>query len=225
MFKKIFRYLRYNSVIKTIWFNYHYLPLSQAIHLPISICRNTKLSRMKGEVVLNGIVKFSMISIGKYGVGTLDMKYERTIWQNNGTVVFDGRASIGSGTKISVNKGGIIRFGNNFCVTGGSSIICSKEISFGNECLLSWDILVMDTDFHNILSKEDSRILNEPKPIHIGDRVWIGCRNTILKGVTISNDVVIAAGSKITKDITTPHSIVGGTDTQKVLKENISWRE
>ena len=55
--------------------------------------------------------------------------------------------------------------------------------------------------------------------------MWIGCRNTILKGVNICNDVVIAAGSKITKNITTPNTIVGGTDSQKVLKENISWRE
>jgi acetyltransferase-like isoleucine patch superfamily enzyme len=175
---------------------------------------------MKGRVVLYN-AKFGMIRIGKYGVGTLDIKYNRTIWQNNGTVIFNGCANIGSGTKISVNNGGIVNFGDKFCVTGASTIICSKQIEFGNECLLSWDILIMDTDFHKIINTE-GKTINESKPIKIGNHVWIGCRNTILKGVNICNDVVIAAGSKISKNIVTPYCIVGG-ENQKILKENVLW--
>ena len=89
---------------------------------------------------------------------------------------------------------------------------------------LSWDILIMDTDFHHIIDAQ-GRVVNNPKPIRIGDRVWIGCRNTILKGVSICNDVVIAAGSKIIKDVTTPYSISGGIDRQRIIKEGITWQE
>lgn len=208
------------NLLKTLYFNFHYLPLDKALVLPILIYKGTKLNKMRGRVVLYN-ARFGMIRIGKYGVGTLDIKYDRTIWQNAGTVIFNGSANIGSGTKISVNNGGTVNFGSKFCITGASTIICSKQIEFGNECLLSWDILIMDTDFHNIINTE-GKTINESKPIRIGEHVWIGCRNTILKGVNICNDVVIAAGSKISKDIVAPYCIVGG-ENQKILKENVKW--
>lgn len=210
--------------IKTIYFTFHYLKFTQAICFPVLIFRNTKLARMDGNIVVDEDIKWGEIRIGQYGVGTLDIKYDRTIWQNSGTVIFQGKAYIGSGTKIGVNNDSTLIFGNDFCVTGGSQIICNKYISFGDNCLLSWDILIMDTDFHNIIN-ESGNIINCPKPINIGNNVWIGCRNTILKGVSICNDVVVAAGSKITKDIKIPNCIVGGVDNLRVLKENIIWRK
>ena len=212
------------SVIKTLYFNFHYLPISQALHIPIIIYKRTKLSKIKGEVLIKSEPKFGLIKIGHYAVGTLDMKYNRTIWQNEGKVIFDGIAHIGSGTKIGISKGAVLSLGEGFCITGGSSIVCNKEITFGKQCLLSWDILIMDTDFHHIIDAQ-GRVVNNPKPIRIGDRVWIGCRNTILKGVSICNDVVIAAGSKIIKDVTTPYSIIGGIDRQRIIKEGITWQE
>lgn len=224
--KTLFKILELGGVnwIKTIYFNLHYLPIKIACRLPILIYRNTKLSQMKGRVLLKGTsTKMGMIRIGKNGVGTLDVKYNRTIWQNNGTVIFGGTAHIGSGTKLSINRDAILTIGHKFCVTGNSSIICSKEVSFGKECLLSWDILIMDTDFHNIYDA-NGEIMNAPKPVRIGNHVWIGCRNLILKGVNVSDNNVIAAGSKITKDITAPNCIVGGNDNQRILKENICWR-
>ncbi len=65
----------------------------------------------------------------------------------NGIINFNGRRNIGHGSKISVGKDGILTFGQNFNITAESSIVCYNNISFGNNCLLSWDILIMDTDF------------------------------------------------------------------------------
>lgn len=220
--KSITRILGGVNWIKTIYFNFHYLSIKDAFKLPIFIFKHTKLSEMQGNVIVNGKMKMGRVKIGQYAVGTLDISYNRTIWQNNGTVVFKGKAHIGSGSKLSITNGGVLVFGNDFCVTGGSQIICSKEIVFGKENLLSWDILIMDTDFHNIINA-DGKIINSPKPIKIGDRVWIGCRTLILKGVNINNDVVVGAGSKITKDIITTNCIVAGTNNN-VIKNNIQWR-
>lgn len=47
------------------------------------------------------------------------------------------------------------------------------------------------------------------KPIVIEDGVWIGINSTILPGVTIGKNAVIAAGSVVTKDVA-PNTIVGG---------------
>ena len=53
----------------------------------------------------------------------------------------------------------------------------------------------------------------------IGDRVWLGAKVTVLKGVTIGNDAVIGAGSVVTKDIP-PHGIAVGVPAQ-VIKSKL----
>ena len=211
------------SWLKTIYFNLHYFSVKQAVKLPVFIFRNTKLSDMKGQVLLNGAIRTGGVSIGKYGVGTLDIRYDRTIWSNCGTVVFNGDANIGSGSRLSVNREGTLTFGNKFCITGNSSVICSNDIKFGDNVLLSWDILVMDTDFHKLLNEKDEHI-NPSKPILLGDRVWVGCRATILKGVTICNDVVVAAGSVVTRSVSAENTVIGGANGQKVIREGIRWQ-
>lgn len=54
------------------------------------------------------------------------------------------------------------------------------------------------------------------KPIHIGDDVWIGGNCTILPGVTIGNNVVVARGAVVTKDI--PDNCVVGGVPASVIK-------
>lgn len=44
-----------------------------------------------------------------------------------------------------------------------------------------------------MISTAGSRILNPSKPINVGNHVWIGCGRVILKGVSISDNVVLAA--------------------------------
>ena len=48
-----------------------------------------------------------------------------------------------------------------------------------------------------------------PAPIHIGKRVWIGANATVIPGVTIGDDAVVAAGAVVNKDVP-PRAIVGG---------------
>jgi len=58
-------------------------------------------------------------------------------------------------------------------------------------------------------------------PIIIGDHVWIGMNVTVLKGVTIGDGAVVAAGSMVTKDVP-PHSLVAGVPA-KVVKTDVEW--
>ncbi len=55
------------------------------------------------------------------------------------------------------------------------------------------------------------------KKVHIGENVWIGACSTILGGITIGNNSIIAAGSVITKDVP-PFTIVAGVPA-KVVKD------
>ena len=55
-----------------------------------------------------------------------------------------------------------------------------------------------------------------PAPIKIGCRVWIGAHATVLPGVTIGDNAVIAAGAVVTKDVPA-NAVVGGVPA-KIIK-------
>ena len=209
--------------IKTIFFNLKYLPLKQSIRLPIYIYRGVRFNRLKGYIQLNAsTVYHGMIKIGKVIMGNADPKYQRAILEIDGTIVFNGKATIGLGTKVSVKEHASLFLGDNIWITGGNTtIICNKNILIDDDCLLSWDILLMDTDYHQILNA-DNTIINKEKPIHIGKHIWIGCRTTILKGVDIANNNVIAADSTIAKCISVEQCIIG-RDTE-ILKTGVKWK-
>ena len=54
-------------------------------------------------------------------------------------------------------------------------------------------------------------------PIRLGKRVWIGAHATILAGVTIGDNSIVAAGAVVTKNVP-PNVIVGGVPA-KIIKE------
>ena len=77
---------------------------------------------------------------------------------------------------------------------------------------------IMDRDYHKFESETEVT-----RPVVIGKRVWIGCNVLILKGVTVGDGAVIAAGSVVTKDVPAA-SLVGGNPA-RILKENVTWGE
>ena len=54
------------------------------------------------------------------------------------------------------------------------------------------------------------------KPIHIGKKVWLGANVTVLQGVTIGDNAIVAAGSVVTKDVPA-NAIVGGVPAKLIM--------
>jgi transferase family hexapeptide repeat protein len=208
----------------TIYFNFKYFPFKQAIRLPVFVSRHVFLLDMKGTVIIDAPFRTRLIKIGYRGVGIFDHKRSRTIWQVSGTVVFKGKASVGHGSKISVGDNAKLIFGEMFVITAETSIIAyEKIIQFGNHCILSWDTLIMDTDFHKIFNEKNQQI-NPSKNVLIGNNVWIGCRCLILKGTIIPDNSIIAAGSLVNNSLDGEHKIFGGHPA-KELARSVGWEE
>lgn len=173
-----------------------------------------------GGVKIDERIRPGMLMLGYRYLDNSDPSYERTIWQVSGIVELRGDLfRIGRGTSICVT--GTCSFGNRFMISGKSSIICNKSVRFGNDVLLSWDVLIMDTDYHDIHDESGARI-NKDKPIEVGDKVWIGCRSLILKGSYIPSNSVIAAGSTISGMLERENCIYSSNG--KILKNNICWK-
>ena len=207
------------SIIKTLYFNLHYFGL-KGLRFPVLVFRNFKLEKLGGNIVLSNY-NFGSIRLGQKMVGIIDDKNEKGIWNisGGGEIIFNGACKIGSASKISCNKEGRIVFGERVNITGRTAIICDHKISIGCDSLISWDCILMDTDFHKIFDGE--KMTNPNKEISIDKHVWIGCRVTILGGTSLPDDSVIAAGSTITKSFAEKNTLIGGHN--EILKRHISW--
>lgn len=211
------------SLPKTIYFNFKYLNWRIAYKLPIFVSKNVKLKSLKGTLKIDTSITTGMIKIGFNDISIFDQHYNRSIWDVCGSVVFKGKCSIGHGSKINVSTNGTLTFGNNFCINAESTIICLKEITFGDNILCSWDNLIMDSDFHPIYDQSKIRI-NHDESIIISDNVWIGCNSIILKGTIIPKNSVIAAGSLVSKQFKNCNTIIAGRPA-KTIKYDITWKK
>ena len=200
--------------LNTIRFNAYYFGVKSIFKPKVFVSRKTKILSMKGKVLIGPNAK--SVKIGYGTVGIFDNRYERTILQNEGTIIFNGNCVIGSGSRI-VNMGELI-FGKKFNISAKSNIICYKKITFGDDVLISWNCNIMDTDFHKICV--DNKINNYDKQIEIGNHVWICSGTTILKGVNISDNIVVGANSLVTKNLMKSNSIYIGND---IIKCDINW--
>ena len=223
--KKVISLLRMVNIWKTIYINFHYFPTKIALFFPIFIYKRVGLNKLNGSIVLDSPIRTGMIRFGLPSLGIQDYKYERTILELSGKLVFMGSAFIGQGSKLCIGEKGVLSLGNGFKITGNSEIICQKEIIFGSNCLLSWDILIMDSDFHFILNQEN-QVVNHPNSIIIGDHVWIGCRSILLKGVKIARNNVISANSTITRSLQEENCIVCGFGKSlEIIRKDINWKD
>ena len=218
------RILKQIALFKTIWFNFRYFPFGTALRFPVVVCRRTKFFKMKGRLRIEAPVKTFMVFIGLKSLSTSD-RLSNTIWDVSGEVVVKGRTVFGQGSKISVGEEASMVLGNNFMTVGDCKLICHKGLVFGSDCIVSWDVLVMDTDFHHIFD-ENGELANAPAPISVGNHVWIGCRSTLLKRISIADNCVVSASSLITRSFTEPDCIIGGQGKNaSVLKRGISWSD
>ena len=155
-----------------------------------------------------------------------------------GRVTF-GKNSVLSCRIVLERNVGTVSIGHDSYI-GGSQIICAHQIEIGNNVLVSWGCTIVDHDSHSLdwrdraedvrkwreglLSgglEKASELKNwdvvEMAPIRIGDKVWLGMNVTVLKGITIGEGAVVAAGSMVTKDVP-PWTLVAGNPA-RIIKE------
>ena len=110
------------------------------------------------------------------------------------------------GKNIILGKGVFINEGCCFQDQGG--------IEIGDDVLIGQQVVIATLN-HDLNPEKRSNMM--PKPVKIGNKVWIGAHATILAGVTIGDNAVVAAGAVVTKDV--PANVVVAGVPAKVIKE------
>lgn len=135
----------------------------------------------------------------------------------NARIIISKNFNIYEGCSIIVTDGAELKLGSGY-INMDSKIRCRKKITIGNDVVISENVHIRDSDTHQILNGNHISTM----PVVIGNHVWIGANETILKGVTIGDGAIIAAGAVVTKNVQA-NSMVGGIPA-KVIKENIEWK-
>jgi len=118
--------------------------------------------------------------------------------------------------EIFAGKDAEVTIGDNVFVNGGAIISASKRISIGDSTLISNYATIGDSDGHGIDGFPTKKL-----PVTIGRHVWICFRASITKGVTVGDNVVVAACSFVNKDVP-PNTLVAGVPA-KVIRSTSGY--
>ncbi|ESU22174.1 hypothetical protein FEDK69T_21520 [Flavobacterium enshiense DK69] len=136
--------------------------------------------------------------------------------EENSVLKVEGKFDIHTGAFIVVNKNAELVLGSGY-TNNDVEVNCFKSIKIGHQVAISKGVIIRDSDNH-VLNGDANKM---SAPIVIGNHVWIGLRAIILKGVTIGDGAVIAAGAVVIKDVPA-NTVVAGVPA-RVIKENCSW--
>lgn len=131
--------------------------------------------------------------------------------------------------------GGQINIGEWCYVGEGTRIWSAASVTVGNRVLISHSVNILDSLTHPIRAVDrheqtkqiyqighPQKISLGESPVRICDDAWIGAGAFVLRGVTVEEGAIVAAGAVVTKDVP-PYTIVGGNPA--VIIRELSFDE
>lgn len=141
----------------------------------------------------------------------------RLFMDESSHLIVNGTRNILYNSDIQIFRGARLEMGSGNC-NSGLQIVCSEEITIGNNTHFGRDVWIRDNNGGHYIIQPG---YTNSAPVHIGDNVWIGSNVVIMKGVTIGEGAVVAANSVVTSNVP-PRSMVSGNPA-KVVQKDITW--
>ena len=107
-----------------------------------------------------------------------------------------------------------IEIGENFYSNHNIVILDCAKVKFGDNVFIGPNCGFYTAE-HPLDAQTRNKGLEYAKPIIVGNNVWFGGGVQVVAGVTIGNNVVIAAGAVVTKDIP-DNCVVAGVPAKKI---------
>lgn len=170
---------------------------------PIEITGNNNLVKIDED---NHIYKFHLIVNG-----------------NNNQVIVDhdlkGILKLvvnGDNIKVTIGKGCLFR-GCEMAIFENNSVL-----EFGDDSMSARDSRIYVSDFHTIYDTQTKQPLNQGTHIRIGKHVWIGEGAMVLKNHSIADNIIVAAHSVVTRDLTESFAVYAGNPAT-LKKSGVNW--
>lgn len=154
------------------------------------------LLRLIKEIIMNG----SKLKINgyKYFIGS-----KVKLWLHSGGTCDLGRKTWLTDFCCFESNGGKIRLGYNNFFNSNCKLVSVNEITIGDNNLFGPNVVIVDQK-HNY-SDADKLICKQgfdSSPVKLGSDIWICANVVITQGVTISDHIIVAANSVVSKDLT-----------------------
>lgn len=144
---------------------------------------------------------------------------------NHNLLHIDRRCTINRHCTVQIEGSGLeVRINEDVILSQCVHIVCQEQnsrIIIKEGTGISHHTMIRSSDSHSIIDLATGARANPQKDIIIGEHVWVAPFSTILKGVTVGRDAVIATGSVVTKDV--PASCIAAGNPARIVKENIIW--
>lgn len=115
--------------------------------------------------------------------------------RKNAKLNIRGRTQLNYRATIEVHEDAEVDIGSAY-INSDAVILAAESIHIGHGCLISRMVFIYDADHHDIVNEEE-KVINLPRPVVIGDHVWIGLQSLLLRGSKIGDGAVIAANSLV----------------------------
>lgn len=130
-------------------------------------------------------------------------------------------AEIGDGCYIEppfhANFGGHhVHFGKDIYANFNLTLVDDTHIYVGDSTMIGPNVVIA-TAGHPILPELREKGYQYNMPVHIGKNCWLGAGVVIVPGITIGDNVVIGAGSVVTKDL--PSNVIAVGNPCRILRE------
>lgn len=214
---------RIPNIPKTILFNFYYLPFKQAIKFPIFVGSRVKISSLGDRSALKiDTDKLGFVQIGVAN-GPHGLAVQKSYWEihSGAKIHCEGKFITNKGIKIIVKKNAELFLGDGTTIGPNGLIVCEKKISIGKDCMMSWNVQLIDSDGHPIIANNEC--INKPKEIIIGNHVWCSENSTILKGSTICMGCVVGSHAVVAGKNFNKNEIIVGCPA-KAIKTGVNWK-
>lgn len=132
------------------------------------------------------------------------------------------RGTIVRGELVRLAHGGAVGIGCDCYIGNDTRIWSGARVTIGNNVLIAHNVNIFDNLTHPLGWQErrehfraiaghghPDTIDLQDAPVHVGNDVWIGAYSLILKGVTIGDRAIVAAGSVVTRDVAADTLVAG----------------
>ncbi len=119
-----------------------------------------------------------------------------------------------SGHTVYVGENAVLRLGSGY-TNWGLNLACFERIEIGEDVAIAENVAIRDSDNHSVGTGEVTQ------PVKIGNHVWIGMNSVVLKGVSIGDGAVVAAGSVVVEDVPA-RTLVAGVPAL-VRRADVNW--
>ena len=106
------------------------------------------------------------------------------------------------------------KIGKRVFINAGCQFQDQGGLTIGDDVLVGPQTIIATLNHDPDPEKRGGMI---PKPVKIGDKVWLGAHVTICPGVTIGKGAIVGAGAVVTKDVP-PRTVVAGVPA-RIIKE------